>query len=263
MRWILLYSLTSLVLTTCTVGIVEREAPVVVSTPASTPTGAPQPTDTPQPTATATLLPTATSTPSPTPTATATPAPTATATATPTPSPIPTNPPPAATPTETPAPCLIPIAPEFYPRFNAHPDAVLSLGCPIAERRQTRIVEESFQCGRMFWQQDTDVIHILYDGSVVPPARTFRMVPDSYIEDDPEDACPEVGEAPEGLFKPVRGFNWQWCNIGGVRYGLGWALEEEVGCDAVWQEFEHGHVLQNRAAHIFIFYDDRTWHYIE
>lgn len=73
----------------------------------------------------------------------------------------------------------------------------------------------------------------------------------------------EVGNAPAGLFKPVRGFNWQWCNTASVRDGLGWALEGEAGYNTLWQEFEHGHAFQSRANHIFVFYDDGTWDYIE
>jgi hypothetical protein len=111
----------------------------------------------------------------------------------------------------------------------------------------------------MFWLQYPDTIHVLYDNN-----GTFQTMPDLYDGSDPDvDACPEVGSAPQGLFKPVRGFNRTWCNVTGVRYALGWALETEVGYDAVWQQFKHGHVLQSRADHIFVFYDDGTWGYIE
>ena len=211
-----------------------------------------EPTATPPPSVTETVPPVITDTPTPpvtlhTPTSTPAHTPTHTPTSTPT-----------ATLTETPAPCAIATAPEFEPRLNAKPDILLALGCPTGERQQTWAAEERFQHGRMFWQQDTDMIHILYDDT-----GTFQMEPDQYVEGDPEDACPEVGDAPAGLFKPVRGFNWQWCNTTGVQDALGWALEGENGYDAVWQEFEHGHVLTSRANHIFVFYEDGTWDYIE
>ncbi|MFQ6100498.1 MAG: extracellular solute-binding protein [Anaerolineae bacterium] len=153
-------------------------------------------------------------------------------------------------------PCSIAIAPEFEERLDAYPDLLLALGCPIGEPLETWAAEEQFQNGRMFWQEDTLQIHIVYD------IGTFQIEPDRYVEGDPEDACPDVGEAPEGLIKPVRGFNWHWCNTPGVRDALGWALEREMGYDAVWQELEHGHVLQSRLNDIFIFRDDGTWDYV-
>ncbi|MDY7078631.1 MAG: hypothetical protein SXV54_17080 [Chloroflexota bacterium] len=194
-----------------------------------------EPTNKPPPTAMHTPTP-------PQPTSTHTPAPADT---------------PTARPTPTPALCAIAIAPGLAPRLDAHPEILLALGCPVIARQQTWAAEARFQKGRMSWQQDTGMIHILYD------AGSFQVEPDQYAEGDPEDACPEVGDAPEGLFKPVRGFNWHWCHTAGVRAGLGWALADEIGYDAVWQDFEHGHVLQSRGNHIFAFYGDGTWDYIE
>lgn len=214
-----------------------------------------EPTDTPLPGVTETVPPAITDTPTP-PVAPDTPIPTPTPTQVHTPTYTPT-PTPTATPTETPVPCTIAIAPEFEARLNANPDVLLALGCPAAERQRTWAAEERFEHGRMFWQQDTDMIHILYDDGI------FQIEPDQYVEGGPEDTCPEVGDAPAGLFKPVRGFNWQWCNTAGVRDALGWALEGEAGYEAVWQEFEHGHAFRSYAEHIFVFYDDDTWDYIE
>jgi len=201
------------------------------------------PTDTPPPVVTDTL----TSTPLP---PTDTPSPSATPPA-PTETPVPI-------PTETPVPCAIAAAPEFEARLNTRPDVLSALGCPTNEPQQTWAAEERFEHGRMFWQHDTDLVHILdYDGGA------YWLEEDQYIEGDPEDACPEVGDAPGGLFKPVRGFNWHWCNTAGVRDALGWAVENELGYEAVWQEFEGGHALQSRANHVYIFYSDGTWGYIE
>ncbi len=211
-----------------------------------------EPTDQPPPEVTETPLPAITDTPTPSspPPVTHMPTPTVTPS-------IPTDTP-TVVQTETPVSCAIDTASEFEPWLNAHPEILLTLGCPAGERQQTWAAEECFQHGRMFWQQDTGMIYILYDGT-----GTFQIEPDQYVEGDPEDACPEVGDVPAGLSKPVRGFNRQWCSTAGVRDGLGWALEEEAGYDAVWQEFDHGYVLQSRANHVFIFHDDETWDYIE
>ncbi len=175
------------------------------------------------------------------------------------PAPTPTAPPantplPAPAPTLTPTPCPLAIASEFSFKLSVYPDVLLALGCPTDWRRQTWIAEQRFQYGRMFWQQDTDMIHVLYGGS-----GTFQLTPNMYFEGDPEDACPTSGNAPAGLFKPRRGFNRQWCNIASVNYLLGWALEEEAGYNGVWQSFTHGHMLLNRFNQMFVFYDDGTW----
>ncbi|MDY6875760.1 MAG: hypothetical protein SWK90_06105 [Chloroflexota bacterium] len=201
-----------------------------------------EPTDTPAPDVTGTILPAATDTPTP---STTPHAPATTLT-------------PTATPTGTPIPCPIAVASEFEPRINVYPDVLLALGCPTTERLQTWAVEERFEYGRMFWQQDTDMIHIVYDDG------TFQMELDGTVAGaEKDDYCPEVGDVPAGLFKPVRGFNWQWCNNDSVRNRLRWALEVETGYNTLWQEFEHGHVFRSLANHIFVFYDDETWGYIE
>jgi hypothetical protein len=195
-------------------------------------TSSPEPTSTPLPAATDTPVPSPTQPP---------------ATATPTPRPTPTR-----------VPCPIGIAPEFEPRLSARPDVLGLLGCPAGDRQPTWAAEQSFQHGRMFWQADTDLVSILFDAS-----STFWVEPDRYVEGDPDDICPDAGAAPEGLFKPVRGFNWHWCNTPNVRASLGWALEQETGYDALWQPFESGYVLQSHANHLFVFYANGSWGYLE
>jgi hypothetical protein len=110
----------------------------------------------------------------------------------------------------------------------------------------------------MLWREDQDQAYILFNNS-----GTYQIEADPYVEGDPNDACPEIGDAPEGLFKPVRGFNRQWCNTPSVRDGLGWALEQEAGYDATWQAFQHGVAMVNRGNHIFVMYNDGTWDYID
>jgi hypothetical protein len=137
-------------------------------------------------------------------------------------------------------------------------DAASTLGCAVDEQRQTMAAEQPFQHGRMFWRDDTDQVYILHNES-----RTFQIESDPYVEGDPEDSCPEVGDVPPGLVKPVRGFNRQWCNVPGVRDKLGWGLETEMAYEATWQAFSLGHVILSRADHIFVLYDDGSWQYIE
>jgi hypothetical protein len=127
------------------------------------------------------------------------------------------------------------------------------LGCPTEPARETWAAEERFQFGGMLWQQDTDVIHVVYGNG------TYQWMPDQWEEGDPEYPCPEEGPAPAGSVMPKRGFGWHWCNTPGVRAGLGWALEDEQGYQAMWQTFEHGHLLPNRQGVLFAFYSDGSW----
>jgi hypothetical protein len=247
-------------LTACTVGIARRDEflPEAAATSTATPLPTvteitiPPPTETQIPTPVDTALPTDTDTPPP---PSSTPAPTFTP-----PPAAPTSPPPTSTPTETPSPtpCSIDIGPAFQPKLSEGIIITSTLGCPITEQQQTQAAEQPFQHGRMFWRSDTDQVYVLYNDS-----RTFQIESDPHVEGDPEDACPEIGVAPPGLVKPVRGFNRQWCNIPGVRDTLGWGLESERAYETTWQEFGLGHVIMSRAAHIFVLYDGGSWQYIE
>ncbi len=204
-----------------------------------------------------TLIPPSREEPTASPTATTPPTappPTPTQKPVPTSQPTPTVPPPTATP----EPCAIAIAPEFASPLAEHLDWLAALGCPLSEAGHTWAAEQRFQGGRMFWFEESDTIHILYAGT-----GTYAVEPDRYVEGDPEDACPEVGDAPAGLVKPVRGFNWHWCNTAGVRDQLGWGLEAEAGYEAIWQPFEQGVVFQSRAGHMFVLFANGTWAYAE
>ena len=244
----------------CTVGIIQQEE-IVQDTPSAIASGAAaSSTPTPDSAAQATLAALQTQnavlatqvavleqTDTPTPSPTATPTKVAAPAAAPT-----------QVPTATPTPCAIALGAAFQPRLSDRHEAASALGCAITAQQQIWTAEQVFQHGRMLWKEDRDEAFILYNDD-----GTYQLEDDPYIEGDPEDACPEVGGAPEGLFKPVRGFNRQWCNAPGVRDKLGWALEKEAGHDATWQTFEQGLVLLNRANHIFVLYKDGTWEYVE
>jgi hypothetical protein len=181
--------------------------------------------------------------------------PTVSPTTTPIPTALPTRPP---TKVPTPTPCAIALGSAFRFRLSSRPEATAALGCPLFGQQTIWTAEQVFQGGRMLWKKDRDLAYILFNDS-----GTYLVLDDPYIEGDPDDACPELGDAPEGLLKPVRGFNRQWCNTPDVRNRLGWALEKEAGYDATWQEFEDGLALLNRAEHIFILYEDGMWQYVE
>jgi hypothetical protein len=154
--------------------------------------------------------------------------------------------------------CSIPIGSAFADRLNARPDILSALGCPAAAPQTTWAAEQAFERGRMVWQQDTHQVYIMYHNG-----HRYELGLDPYIEGEPADGCPELGGAPAGLHKPVRGFNRQWCNAS-VRNQLGWGTENEHGFDAVWQRFAYGHVMLSREGHIYAFlYDSKTWKYVE
>jgi hypothetical protein len=251
-----LLALVCLLSTACTIGIVQRqkvEAPAATAAGTSTFDPAAQATIDVLSTQNAALSTQAAADAQGDPTETPTPAPTAT--------PVPTVPPthpPTKVPTPTPTPCPLALGSAFRFRLGGRPEATAALGCPLFWQQKVWTAEQVFQGGRMLWKRDRDLAYILFNDS-----GTYMVLDDPYVEGDPDDACPELGDAPAGLFKPVRGFNRQWCNNPHVRDGLGWALEKEAGYDATWQEFENGLALSNRAEHIFVLYEDNTWQYIE
>jgi hypothetical protein len=255
-----LYLFLCPLLAACTIGIVQRPPGVEpIAVALSTVTASPTPSSTPTETPTTTSTPTETPTPTASPTTTSTPTETPTSTSTPRPTAAPTRVPPTSTFTPTPTPCGIGIGTAFRDRLSSYPDLLSQLGCPTGDIRETWAAEQRFQGGRMFWQDDNDAVYILYDSY-----GSYSIGRDRYIEGDPDDGCPQLGDAPDRLFKPVRGFNRQWCNNYFVRDILNWALEEEVGYNAQWQPFERGHVWQSRADHLYVFlYDYWQWSYID
>lgn len=203
-------------------------------------------------------------TPTPMPTSTPTPAPTATPTSTPTPekrsvvrivvtaTPTPTPPPPP-----TPPSCPISVGADLREKFNDY-YLVYSTGCPVAAQETLWSAEQAFEGGRMFWRKDRDEAIILVNST-----RKVIITSDVFNEGDPDDACPEFGPAPQGYFKPVRGFNRQWCRNVEVRNQLGWAVENEAGYDTVWQAFDRATIVKSHTGRLFILYNSGYWSYVE
>ncbi len=202
-------------------------------------------------------------TPTPLPTATPTPTPTATPTLTPTPAPpkvvrvvVTATPSPTWPPTPTPTSCPIAVGADLQSQFSQH-QLFYSVGCPVAAQERVWTAEQAFEGGYMFWHKGRDDAFIFVYG------RKVLITSDVFNEGDPDDACPEFGPAPVGYFKPIRGFNRQWCKNVEVRNQLGWALENESGYDAVWQSFDHGAVIKSRTGRLFILYQYGFWSYVD
>jgi eukaryotic-like serine/threonine-protein kinase len=209
-----------------------RAAPIT-DTPTAT-KAAPTPTLEPSATTTA---PTATPTPSRTPTG----VPTDTDTPTPTP-----------TPTETPSPtpaCENPVDARFTATWEQRFER---LGCPASEAKSISAAEEPFEHGRMFWQQNTGQILVLYSNG------TWAAYDDAWSAGDPDYSCP--ASAPSASPPtPLRGFGRVWCNEAGVRDGLGSATLAERGFPAWVQYFDYGWILHTDEERNYVFYAGGEW----
>ncbi|MBN2007553.1 MAG: hypothetical protein JXA21_29680 [Anaerolineae bacterium] len=173
-------------------------------------------------------------------------------TATPTPPQTPTP-----TPTLTSTPCSIAVGTDFQPQFDQQ-GLVDIVGCPVAGPERVWSAEQTFEGGCMFWREGRDDAFVLFEAGA-----RLLVTSDVYNEGEPDDACPELGSAPEGYFKPLRGFNRQWCKNAEVREQLGWAVENEVGYETTWQSFDRAVIVKNRAGHLFIFYNNGSWSYVD
>ncbi len=233
-------------------GMRPTDTPPAIATPA--PVESPQPqesaavtaasvatdvTPTPSKTAALTATPTPTGTPGPTDTPTST----ATDTVTPTPTDTPTP-----SPSPTPA-CAAAVDSRFTTLYETRRER---LGCPVGDAGSTAAAEQRFEGGRVFWQQDTDQIVVLYAGG------TWTARANGWSEGDPDYSCPESAPS-ESPPTPLRGFGWVWCNVAGVRDGLGWATAAERGFGALVQVFDYGRILHTDEDESFVIYADGSW----
>jgi len=71
---------------------------------------------------------------------------------------------------------------------------------------------------------------------------------------------PPAEGVPNGLYQPVRGFGRVWRESQRVRQALGWATAEEMGFEAVIQEFAGGLIWRNPESDtFFILMNDGTY----
>lgn len=232
----------------------------VVPPPAGSPTTQPAPSDTPAPTNTAThVQPTATYTDTPTPTDTRTPEPThttvpptATGTLTSTPSVTPgrkatgtPTPRTTGTPTPrasaTPTPwnaCSIQPVNGFGKLWSENASVRSKLGCPSAHELGIQLAaEQHFQGGYMFWRGDTKTVYVFLGGNT----GEWYDLEDTWQDSDPTPA--PLGNAPAGLYEPVRGFGKIWRDYPSLKQALGWATDEETNVTAAWEAFTGGNTI--------------------
>lgn len=91
--------------------------------------------------------------------------------------------------------------------------------CPEGPATDVQAAFQRFERGYMIWRADTSDIYVLYDSGLV------NRYKDSWQGEVLQ--FPEV--APEGTYRPDRGFGKVWIDNPQVRSGLGWALTFEEG----------------------------------
>lgn len=103
--------------------------------------------------------------------------------------------------------------------------------CPTAEV-STLAAEQEFEDGWAYWMNTSDKIYILYEDGQSP---AWEVYTDTWTTSDPEtdsSLTPPSGN----LEQPARGIGKVWRNNSTVKNRLGWALDDEVGYTADFQQ---------------------------
>lgn len=95
-------------------------------------------------------------------------------------------------------------------------------------QQETQAAYQRFEHGHMVWLNTFDMILVFYDQG------GWSAYVDQYTEGD----VINVGEAPEGLIAPVRGFGELWMTHKDVQTGLGWGVSIETAYTAPYQFFQ-------------------------
>ncbi len=109
---------------------------------------------------------------------------------------------------------------------------------------------QTFDGGVMFWREDTDKVHVLYN------AGGWERHSDNWQEGDAEFSCGTQTSPPT----PLRGFGKVWCSLDAVRNGLGNARDAEWGAAGAAQDFENGMIVLAPNGRTYVLYEDNgTW----
>lgn len=119
--------------------------------------------------------------------------------------------------------------------------AATAVTVPTPTIRQIYVAEQVFQRGRMFWLEPTGQIWVLTE---TEPGIGIWQVYEDLFEEGGTESDPNL-IPPDGLMQPVRGFGLVWRSNPGVRDGLGWALDTELGFVANYEYHPSGEVVDN------------------
>jgi len=109
---------------------------------------------------------------------------------------------------------------------------------------------QTFDGGVMFWREDTDRVHVLYNSG------GWERHSDNWQEGDAEFSCGTQESPPT----PKRGFGKVWCSFDSVRNGLGNARDAEWGAAGAAQDFENGMIVLAPNGRTYVLYTDNgTW----
>lgn len=116
------------------------------------------------------------------------------------------------------------------------------MGCPGAVMAERLASVQNFENGLMVWVQLSDEDRriyaiVTYGGS----SGSYYQYQDTWEEGDPERPA---GDAPDGLYMPIRGFGRVWESDPGLRQSIGYATEpSERGGTAALQLLENGIII--------------------
>jgi len=150
--------------------------------------------------------------------------------------------PPTSTFTPVPPACSIAVGGPFVGVWAA--SARNDLQCPTEPMRESWTAVERFERGVMLWREDQRMIYVLASDG------TWRKIADTWAEGMPDYACADT--PPAGLIKPKRGFGVVWCNVPGMKSLVGWALDEEHGYTAQYQNFEGGEMIRAEDNSVYV-----------
>ena len=122
--------------------------------------------------------------------------------------------------------------------------------CPDGPTQSTKAAEQIFENGRMIWlehaaslrqwgwsagDKEDFIILVLFGQSY--RGSTWQMFVDAWRETEPESDPNTV--PPQGKYQPIRGFGKVWRTHPEVRQILGWAIGQEKGFDAAYQQISN------------------------
>jgi hypothetical protein len=104
------------------------------------------------------------------------------------------------------------------------------VGCPTSPAVSTRMVQQPFEHGLMFWTESQKRIYVLFNDK-----HTWAFYEDRFQDGQPE-SDPAFQPPSAGLAQPIRGFGLIWrANPKEVKARLGWATAPESAYDGQFQ----------------------------
>lgn len=130
-----------------------------------------------------------------------------------------------------------------------------SLTCPENNVTSVQAAFQSFQNGYMIWRADTSDIYVLYNSGLVNRYKDSWQGEILYFDQ----------EAPEGMYRPDRGFGKVWIENPQVRAGLGWSTNFEAGYTMRYQrsgDVKYARLYMDMPDGSVIYLVENTWKFL-